>query len=205
MKEDTRQPAHFNLPHIKEFTMIDEILLECEEHMSTTVDRTREELTTIRTGRANPAMFNGVVADYYGVPTPITQMATVSVPEARMMLIKPYEMSMMGVIENAIRNSDLGVNPTNDGVVIIVSIPQLTEERRKDLIKVVRGEAEEGRVSIRNVRRDANDHIKKLLKDKEISEDEARRGEEAVQKLTDKYITEADKLLTAKEEDLMAI
>ena len=106
--------------------MIDEILLECEEHMSTTVDRTREELTTIRTGRANPAMFNGVVADYYGVPTPITQMATVSVPEARMMLIKPYEMSMMGVIENAIRNSDLGVNPTNDGQVLRVTIPQLT-------------------------------------------------------------------------------
>ena len=127
MKEDTRQPAHFNLPHIKEFTMIDEILLECEEHMSTTVDRTREELTTIRTGRANPAMFNGVVADYYGVPTPITQMATVSVPEARMMLIKPYEMSMMGVIENAIRNSDLGVNPTNDGQVLRVTNPQLTE------------------------------------------------------------------------------
>ena len=185
--------------------MIDEILLECEEHMSTTVDRTREELTTIRTGRANPAMFNGVVADYYGVPTPITQMATVSVPEARMMLIKPYEMSMMGVIENAIRNSDLGVNPTNDGQVLRVTIPQLTEERRRDMVKLAKSKGEDGKIAIRNVRRDANDHIKKLLKDKEISEDEARRGEEAVQKLTDKYIAEADKILAAKEEDLMAV
>ena len=165
MKEDTRQPAHFNLPHIKEFTMIDEILLECEEHMSTTVDRTREELTTIRTGRANPAMFNGVVADYYGVPTPITQMATVSVPEARMMLIKPYEMSMMGVIENAIRNSDLGVNPTNDGQVLRVTIPQLTEECRRDMVKLAKSKGEDGKIAIRNVRRKGMDQLKKIHKD----------------------------------------
>ena len=185
--------------------MIDEILLECEEHMSTTVDRTREELTTIRTGRANPAMFNGVVADYYGVPTPITQMATVSVPEARMMLIKPYEMSMMGVIENAIRNSDLGVNPTNDGQVLRVTIPQLTEERRRDMVKLAKSKGEDGKIAIRNVRRKGMDQLKKIHKDGDAGEDEVQAAEKELDKVTQKYVAAVDELVQKKEAELMEV
>ena len=181
--------------------MIDEILLECEEHMSTTVDRTREELTTIRTGRANPAMFNGVVADYYGVPTPITQMATVSVPEARMMLIKPYEMSMMGVIENAIRNSDLGVNPTNDGQVLRVTIPQLTEERRRDMVKLAKSKGEDGKIAIRNVRRKGMDQLKKIHKDGDAGEDEVQAAEKELDKVTQKYVAAVDEVVQKKEQN----
>ena len=185
--------------------MIDEILLECEEHMSTTVDRTREELTTIRTGRANPAMFNGVVADYYGVPTPITQMATVSVPEARMMLIKPYEMSMMGVIENAIRNSDLGVNPTNDGQVLRVTIPQLTEERRRDMVKLAKSKGEDGKIAIRNVRRKGMDQLKKIHKDGDAGEDEVQAAEKELDKVTQKYVAAGDEVVQKKEAELMEV
>lgn len=185
--------------------MIDEILLECEEHMSTTVDRTREELTTIRTGRANPAMFNGVVADYYGVPTPITQMATVSVPEARMMLIKPYEMSMMGVIENAIRNSDLGVNPTNDGQVLRVTIPQLTEERRRDMVKLAKSKGEDGKIAIRNVRRKGMDQLKKINKDGDAGEDEVQAAEKELDKITQKYVAAVDEVVQKKEAELMEV
>ena len=185
--------------------MIDEILLECEEHMSTTVDRTREELTTIRTGRANPAMFNGVVADYYGVPTPITQMATVSVPEARMMLIKPYEMSMMGVIENAIRNSDLGVNPTNDGQVLRVTIPQLTEERRRDMVKLAKSKGEDGKIAIRNVRRKGMDQLKKINKDGDAGEDEVQAAEKELDKVTQKYVAAVDEVVQKKEAELMEV
>ena len=185
--------------------MIDEILLECEEHMSTTVDRTREDLTTIRTGRANPAMFNGVVADYYGVPTPITQMATVSVPEARMMLIKPYEMSMMGVIENAIRNSDLGVNPTNDGQVLRVTIPQLTEERRRDMVKLAKSKGEDGKIAIRNVRRKGMDQLKKIHKDGDAGEDEVQAAEKELDKVTQKYVAAVDEVVQKKEAELMEV
>ena len=185
--------------------MIDEILLECEEHMSTTVDRTREELTTIRTGRANPAMFNGVVADYYGVPTPITQMATVSVPEARMMLIKPYEMSMMGVIENAIRNSDLGVNPTNDGQILRVTIPQLTEERRRDMVKLAKSKGEDGKIAIRNVRRKGMDQLKKIHKDGDAGEDEVQAAEKELDKVTQKYVAAVDEVVQKKEAELMEV
>ena len=185
--------------------MIDEILLECEEHMSTTVDRTREELTTIRTGRANPAMFNGVVPDYYGVPTPITQMATVSVPEARMMLIKPYEMSMMGVIENAIRNSDLGVNPTNDGQVLRVTIPQLTEERRRDMVKLAKSKGEDGKIAIRNVRRKGMDQLKKIHKDGDAGEDEVQAAEKELDKVTQKYVAAVDEVVQKKEAELMEV
>ena len=185
--------------------MIDEILLECEEHMSTTVDRTREELTTIRTGRANPAMFNGVVADYYGVPTPITQMATVSVPEARMMLIKPYEMSMMGVIENAIRNSDLGVNPTNDGQVLRVTIAQLTEERRRDMVKLAKSKGEDGKIAIRNVRRKGMDQLKKIHKDGDAGEDEVQAAEKELDKVTQKYVAAVDEVVQKKEAELMEV
>ena len=158
--------------------MIDDVLLDAEERMTSSVEHTRDELVTIRTGRANPAMFNGVMADFYGARTPINQMATISVPEPRMLLIKPYDMSTMGEIENAIRNSDLGVNPTDDGQVIRVTVPQLTEERRKDLVKQAKQKGEDGKIAIRNIRRDANQQVKDLLKDKAVTEDDVRRSED---------------------------
>lgn len=142
--------------------MIDDILLESEERMTSSVEHAREELTTIRTGRANPAMFNGIIAEYYGVPTPITQMATISVPEPRMLIIKPYEASAMQDIENAIRNSDLGVNPTNDGQVLRVTVPQLTEERRRDLVKVAKSKGEDAKIAIRNIRRKGMEGLGKI-------------------------------------------
>ena len=183
--------------------MIDEIQLEAEEHMTASVEHTREQLVTIRTGRANPAMFNGLVAEYYGAPTPITQMATISVPEPRMMLIKPYEQSMIQEIENAIRNSDLGVNPTNDGHVLRVTIPQLTEERRRDLVKQAKGKGEDGKIAIRNIRRKAMDQLKKLQKDGDAGEDEVVAAEKEMEKTTAGYIDQVDKLVANKENELM--
>lgn len=185
--------------------MIDDILLESEEHMGTSVERTREELQTIRTGRANPAMFNGVIADYYGVPTPITQMATISVPEARMLLIKPYEASMMGEIENAIRNSDLGVNPTNDGQVLRVTVPQLTEERRRDLVKLAKSKGEDGKIAIRNVRRKGMDGLKKIQKDGAAGEDEVQAAEKELDKVTANYVKQIDDLVASKENELLEV
>ena len=185
--------------------MIDEIQLEAEEHMTASVEHTREQLVTIRTGRANPAMFNGLVAEYYGAPTPITQMATISVPEPRMMLIKPYEQSMIHEIENAIRNSDLGVNPTNDGHVLRVTIPQLTEERRRDLVKQAKGKGEDGKIAIRNIRRKAMDQLKKLQKDGDAGEDEVVAAEKKMEKTTAGYIDQVDKLVANKENELMEV
>ncbi|QNE89773.1 ribosome recycling factor [Corynebacterium incognita] len=185
--------------------MIDEIQMEAEERMSASVEHTREDLTTIRTGRANPSMFNGVVAEYYGAPTPITQMATISVPEPRMLLIKPYEQSMMGEIENAIRNSDLGVNPTNDGQVLRVTIPQLTEERRKEMVKVAKSKGEDGKIAIRNVRRKAMEQLKKLQKDGDAGEDEITAAEKEMEKVTHGYIEQIDELVTKKEAELMEV
>lgn len=185
--------------------MIDEIQLDAETHMTATVEHTRDQLTTIRTGRANPAMFNGVVADYYGVPTPITQMATISVPEPRMLLIKPYEQSMMGEIENAIRNSDLGVNPTNDGQVLRVTIPQLTEERRRDLVKMAKSKGEDGKIAIRNVRRKAMEQLKKMQKDGDAGEDEIVAAEKEMEKVTHGYVEQIDALVANKESELMEV
>lgn len=185
--------------------MIDEIQLEAEEHMTASVEHTREQLITIRTGRANPAMFNGLVAEYYGAPTPITQMATISVPEPRMMLIKPYEQSMIHEIENAIRNSDLGVNPTNDGQVLRVTIPQLNEERRRDLVKQAKGKGEDGKIAIRNIRRKAMDQLKKLQKDGDAGEDEVVAAEKEMEKTTAGYIDQVDKLVANKENELMEV
>ena len=185
--------------------MIDEILLESEDRMTHTVEHTREDLTTIRTGRANPAMFNGVIAEYYGVPTPITQMATISVPEPRMLLIKPYEMNVMGDIENAIRNSDLGVNPTNDGQVLRVTIPQLTEERRKDMVKVAKGKGEDGKIAIRNIRRKGMEQLKKIQKDGDAGEDEVQTAEKELDGVTRKYVEQIDDLVERKEAELMEV
>lgn len=185
--------------------MIDEILFESEERMSSSVEHTREDLTTIRTGRANPAMFNGVIADYYGVPTPITQMSSISVPEPRMLLIKPYEMSSMGAIENAIRNSDLGVNPTNDGQVLRVNIPQLTEERRKEMVKVAKGKGEDGKIAVRNIRRKGMEQLKKLQKDGDFGEDEVQAAEKELDKVTANYVAQIDEIVARKEEELMEV
>lgn len=185
--------------------MIDDILLESEERMSASVEHTREDLTTIRTGRANPAMFNGVTADYYGIRTPVNQMATISVPESRMLLIKPYEMSFMGEIENAIRNSDLGVNPTNDGQVLRVTIPQLTEERRKDMVKLAKSKGEDGKIAIRNIRRKGMDQLKKLQKDGDAGEDEVQAAERELDKITSTYTEQVDTLVERKDQELMEV
>ena len=194
--------------------MISDIQKTAESKMLRSLEVLKENLAKVRTGRAHTGLLDQVEVEYWGSMVPVSQVGSVTLPvsythltllDARTIGVKPFESNMAGKIEKAIRDSNLGLNPASVGDLIRVPMPMLTEERRKDLIKVVRGEAEEGRVSIRNVRRDANDHIKRLLKDKEVSEDEARRGEEAVQKLTDKNIAEVDKILAAKEEDLMAV
>ena len=185
--------------------MIDDTLLESEERMTQSVEYAREDLTTIRTGRANPSMFNGVQAEYYGVMTPITQMATISVPEPRMLLIKPYEPSIMNAIENAIRNSDLGVNPTNDGQVLRVTVPQLTEERRKEMVWLAKSKGEDARIAIRNIRRKGMDELKRIQKDGEAGEDEVQAAEKELDKTTHEYVSQVDKLIEAKEKELMEV
>ena len=185
--------------------MIQDVKKQAESKMQKTLDAFKADLTKVRTGRAHTGLLDQVDVEYYGSPVPVSQVANVTLMDARTIGVKVYESNMAAAVEKAIRDSNLGLNPAAMGDVIRVPMPMLTEERRKDLIKVVRAEVEDGRVSIRNVRRDANDHIKKLLKDKEVSEDEARRAEETIQKLTDKFIAETDKTLAAKEEDLMAI
>ena len=189
----------------KDDNMIDDVLLDAEERMTSSVEHTRNELVTIRTGRANPAMFNGVMADFYGAPTPINQMATVSVPEPRMLLIKPFDPSTLGEIENAIRNSDLGVNPTDDGNVIRVTIPQLTEERRRDLVKQAKAKGEDGKIAIRNVRRSGMDALKKIQKDGDAGEDEVTAAEKELDKTTSKYVEQVDELVSRKEAELLEV
>jgi len=185
--------------------MIDDALLEAEDKMEKAVLHVKDELAAIRTGRANPGMFSRVMCEYYGTMTPITQMATVTVPEPRMLLIKPYEQSQMGPIENAIRNSDLGVNPTNDGQVLRVTVPQLTEERRRDLVKQAKHKAEEGRVSIRGIRRKAMDELKRIVKDGDAGEDEVNAAEKDLDKTTHKYVAEVDEIVKGKEAELMEV
>lgn len=185
--------------------MIDDVLLDAEERMTASVEHTRDELVTIRTGRANPAMFNGVMADFYGAPTPITQMATISVPEPRMLIVKPYDQSTMGEIENAIRNSDLGVNPTDDGQVIRVTVPQLTEERRRDLVKQAKQKGEDGKIAIRNVRRQGMESLKKIQKDGDAGEDEVQTAEKSLDKTTQNYVAQIDELVSKKEAELMEV
>lgn len=185
--------------------MIDDTLLESEDYMSRSVEHVREDLMTIRTGRANPAMFNGVFAEYYGVRTPITQMATISVPEPRMLIIKPYEISAMQEVENAIRNSDLGVNPTNDGHVLRVTVPQLTEERRRDLVKVAKSKGEDAKIAIRNIRRKGMDSLSKIQKDGEAGEDEVKAAEKELDKVTQQYVGQVDAVVESKEKELMEV
>ncbi|MCP2039989.1 ribosome recycling factor [Neisseria sp. HSC-16F19] len=185
--------------------MINDIQKHAEEKMQKSLEVLRDNLAKVRTGRAHAGLLDQVEVEYYGSPVPVSQVANVTLLDARTIGVKVYESNMAAAVEKAIRDSNLGLNPAAMGDVIRVPMPMLTEERRKDLIKVVRSEAEDGRVAVRNVRRDANSDFKRLLKDKEITEDDARRGEEGIQKITDKYIAEIDKLLANKEQDLMAI
>ena len=185
--------------------MIDETMLEAEEKMDKAVHVVREDLAGVRTGRATPQMFSKVVVDYYGTPTPVNQLASFHVPEPRMAVITPYDKSSLGAIEKAIRDSDLGVNPTNDGNIIRVVFPQLTEERRKELIKVARHKAEEGRVSIRNIRRHAKDSLDKLVKDGDVGEDDVARAEKELEKLTHTYVEQVDEALRSKEAELLEV
>ena len=173
--------------------------------MKKTVESLQHEMTKIRTGRANASLLDHVQVDYYGNSTPLNQVASVSSSDSRTLLVTPFEKSMVAAIEKAILTSDLGLNPSTAGTAIRVPMPALTEERRKEMIKVVRAEAEQGRVSIRNVRRDANNTLKELVKGKDISEDDERRAGDLVQKLTDKYIAEVEVVLTNKEKDLLEI
>jgi ribosome recycling factor len=185
--------------------MIEDIKKDARERMVKSVEAARHELSKIRTGRAHASLLDHVMVEYYGSPVPIGQVANVSAEDARTLAITPWERNMVQAIEKAIMTSDLGLNPNTAGSVIRVPLPALTEERRKDLIRVVRQEMEGARVAIRNIRRDANGDLKDLLKEKEISEDDEHRGQDAIQKLTDQYIAEVDKLLEAKEAELLEI
>jgi ribosome recycling factor len=185
--------------------MIADVKKSADQKMQKTVEALKTDLGKVRTGRAHTGLLDHIHVDYYGTPTPLKQVASLSLPDARTIAVTPYEKRMAAVIEKAIRDSDLGLNPTNVGDIVRVPMPALTEERRKELIKVVKHEAESARVAVRNVRRDANAHLKELVKDKKISEDDERRGEDEVQKLTDRTIAEIDKLLHAKEAELMAV
>ena len=182
-----------------------EQMKKAEEKMQKTLAALDKEFTAIRAGRANPAVLDKVAVDYYGVPTPINQMAAVKSPDAHMLVVEPWDKSVLRGIEAAILASDLGITPSNDGSVIRLPFPALTEERRKEMVKQCRSYAEEARVAVRNQRRDANTKIERAKKDAELPEDEARRAEEQVQKLTDKYIAEVDAMLKKKEADVMEI
>jgi ribosome recycling factor len=185
--------------------VIDDTMLEAEEKMDKAVHVLREDLASVRTGRASPSMFAKIVVDYYGAPTPVNQLASFHVPEPRMAVITPYDKSALAAIERSIRDSDLGVNPTNDGNLIRVVFPQLTEERRKDLIKVARHKAEEGRVSIRNIRRHAKETLDKLARDGEVGEDDVARAEKELEKLTHTYVEHIDAAVQAKEAELLEV
>jgi len=185
--------------------MINDIKKDAETRMQKSIESLKSELSKVRTGRAHPSLLNHVTVDYYGSQVPIGQVANITIEDSRTLAVTPWEKPMVSVVEKAIMTSDLGLNPSTAGSVIRVPMPPLTEERRRDLTKVVRNEGEQSKVAIRNIRRDANSDFKSLLKDKEISEDEARGAEDAIQKLTDKYIAEVDKLVEAKEQDLLAI
>ena len=185
--------------------MIDEIIEDAENRMGKSVESLRGELTKIRTGRAHPSLLDHITVEYYGAQTPLSQVANVSVEDARTLMISPWEKDMVKAIEKAIMKSDLGLNPATAGTLIRIPMPQLTEERRHDLVRVVRKEAENGRTAVRNIRRDANSDFKDLLKEKEITEDEARESEDKVQKLTNSFVAKIDEVLAKKEAELMEV
>ncbi|HXR29394.1 MAG TPA: ribosome recycling factor [Solirubrobacteraceae bacterium] len=185
--------------------LIDELLTDADERMVKSVEAAAHEFSTVRTGRASPSLLDRVTVDYYGAMTPLNQLATISAPEARLLTVQPYDKSSIKSIEKAINESDVGLNPSNDGNVVRLAIPELTEERRRELVKVVRNLAEEGRVSIRNVRRDTMQHLRELKAEGDASSDDEHRAEVELQKLTDKHVGELDSVLKAKEEEILAV
>ena len=185
--------------------MIEDITKDTESRMAKSIESLKTELSRMRTGRAHPGLLEHIKVDYYGNPTPLNQVANISIENSRTLTVTPWEKNMVAPIEKAIMTSNLGLNPATAGQVIRVPLPELNEERRRDLVRVVREEAEKAKVAIRNIRRDANSHFKELQKGKEISEDDLKRSEDRIQKLTDKYIGEVDRTLSAKEADLMEV
>ena len=185
--------------------MINETLNEADQKMDKAVEVTREDFAAIRTGRAHPSMFQKITADYYGTPTPLQQLASFTVPEARVVIVAPYDMGAMAAIEKAIRDSDLGVNPTNDGKTLRVVLPELTEERRKEYIKMAKGKAEDGKISIRNIRRHAKQALDKLEKDGEVGKDDVTGAEKRLDGLTKKHTDAIDELLKHKESELLEV
>jgi ribosome recycling factor len=190
---------------VAETAMIDETMQDAELRMGKAVEALRRELATVRTGRASPALIEHLRIDYYGTPTPLNQLATIAVPDARLLTIQPWDKNALGPIEKSIQKSDLGLNPSNDGNIIRLAIPPLTEDRRKDMVKTVHKKVEDGRVSIRNVRRDAHEMLRELLHEKEISEDEEHRAQEQLQKVTDRFIAEAEQVGQEKERELLEV
>ncbi len=185
--------------------MIDDIMEDAESRMNKAIEHLNSDFAGMRAGRANPAMVDKLMVNYYGTPTPLNQMANINVPEARLLIINPWDKGSIVDIEKAIMKSDLGVNPNNDGNVIRINLPQLTEDRRKDLVKVVKKRAEEGKVAVRNIRREANDLLKASEKDKLISEDASKKGLDDIQKVTDKFIKDIDYILQLKEKEIMEV
>lgn len=185
--------------------MIDETLLEAEEKMDKAVEVAKEDFAAIRTGRANPAMFNKITVDYYGAPTPLQQLASFQTPEARTVIVAPFDKSAMTAIEKALRDSDLGVNPSNDGNIIRIVLPALTEERRRDFVKLAKQKAEDSRVSIRNVRRRAKEELDRIVRDGEAGEDEVARAEKELEGLTKQHVEQVDALLAGKESELLEV
>jgi ribosome recycling factor len=185
--------------------LIDELLEDARERMAKSVESAQHEFSTVRTGRASPALLDRVVVDYYGAMTPLNQLATISAPEARLITVQPYDKSSIKFVEKAINESDVGLNPSNDGNVVRLVVPELTEERRRELVKVVRNLAEEGRVAIRNVRRDTMQHLRELKAEGEASSDDEHRAEVGLQKLTDSRIADLDGLLKGKEEEILEV
>ena len=185
--------------------MIDETLFEAEEKMERAIEFAKEEFATIRTGRATPAMFAKIIIDYYGTPTPLPQMASIAVPEPRMAIIKPYDNGQLHAMEKAVRDSDLGVNPNNEGTQLRIVLPQMTEERRRDMIKVARHKGEEAKVAVRNVRRKAKEELDRIVKDGEAGEDEVRRAEKELDDLTHRYTGHIDEIVKHKETELLEV
>ena len=185
--------------------MIDEALLEAEEKMERAIEFAKEEFATIRTGRATPAMFAKITIDYYGTPTPLPQLASIVVPEPRMAIIKPYEPAQMRAMEKAIRDSDLGVNPNNEGTQLRINLPQMTEDRRREMVRVARHKGEEAKVAVRNVRRKAKEELDRIVRDGEAGEDEGRRAEKELEELTHKYVAHLDEIIKHKEAELLEV
>ena len=185
--------------------MEDELLQEPQDHMGKSLDALRAKLATVRTGRANPSIIEHVQVEYYGSAVPLQQLASISSPDPRQLLVQPYDKSAVGSIEKAIRQSDLGFNPTNDGNLIRIAIPQLTEERRRDLVKLIHRYLEETKVAVRNLRRESNDHIRKLRKDNELTQDDEKRAQDQLQRVTDRFIHEIDEIGQAKEAEILEL